>query len=139
MRWHGRRAGAIVGLFAVMVVSTRGQQPPQGDRPGLYPALQREFSDPELVARGEALYGINCRGCHGVDLRGGDLGGPNLLRSRLVLGDRRGESMLPVIRDGRSSPGGSTMPPQALSEDDVRAVAEYIHAVDFRGARWLGC
>lgn len=85
--------------------------------------------DPELIARGQALYGINCRACHGLDLRGGDLGGPNLLRSQLVLRDRQGEEMLPVIRDGQSGADGSGMPPQPLSDADIRAVVEYIHDV----------
>jgi cytochrome c oxidase cbb3-type subunit 3 len=75
------------------------------------------------------LYELTCRSCHGVDLRGGDLGGPNLLRSPLVLNDRAGEQVLPVIRDGISTPGSAGMPPQPLSEDDARAVAEYIHSV----------
>jgi cytochrome c oxidase cbb3-type subunit 3 len=29
--------------------------------------------------RGKLLYEINCRSCHGADLRGGETGGPNLL------------------------------------------------------------
>ena len=33
---------------------------------------------------GPGLYGVYCRACHGADLRGGDMGGPNLLRSQLV-------------------------------------------------------
>ena len=94
-----------------------------------FDAQQRPPGDPALIARGEALYGIHCRGCHGIDLRGGDLGGPNLLRSQLVLRDRAGERIWPVLRDGQSTPGGSSMPPQSLSEADARAVAEYLHSV----------
>lgn len=101
-------------------------QPP---RPGLYPALQRPPGDPELIARGQGIYGINCRACHGVDLRGGDLGGPNLLRSQLVLRDLQGELMGPVIQNGSTAADGSGMPAQPLSDEDVRAVAEYIHDV----------
>ena len=125
-------AGAVLILTGMAVARGAAAPPAEGGasqggqdrRQGTYPALQRPPGDPAVIARGQALYGINCRGCHGVDLRGGDLGGPNLLRSQLVLGDQHGESMLPVIRDGRAF-----MPPQALSEDDVRAVAEYIHSI----------
>ena len=106
-----------------------GQAAGQPLRQGLYPALQRPPGDPELTARGQGIYGINCRACHGVDLRGGDLGGPNLLRSQLVLRDLQGELMGPVIRNGSTSPDGSGMPAQPLSDEDVRAVAEYIHSV----------
>ena len=106
-----------------------GQAGGQPRRQGLYPALQRPPGDPELIARGRGIYGINCRACHGVDLRGGDLGGPNLLRSQLVLRDLRGELMGPVIRNGSTAADGSGMPPVPLPDEDVRAVAEYIHDV----------
>jgi cytochrome c oxidase cbb3-type subunit 3 len=95
----------------------------------LYPALQREPGDPEVIARGQAVYGISCRACHGLDLRGGDLGGPNLLRSQLVLKDDGGDLMGPVIRDGQSGAGDSSMPPQNLSDEDLDAVVEYIHDI----------
>lgn len=115
----------LVGLGETPAAA--GQQDDRSQR--LYPSLQRPPGDPEVVARGEALYGINCRACHGIDLRGGDLGGPNLLRSQLVLRDEAGELMGPVIRDGQSGPGGSYMPPVPLSDDDVQAVVTYVHDV----------
>ena len=104
-------------------------QAPQARDQRLYPALQREPGDPEVIARGQAVYGISCRACHGLDLRGGDLGGPNLLRSQLVLKDDGGDLMGPVIRDGQSGAGGSSMPPQNLSDEDLDAVVEYIHDI----------
>ena len=94
-----------------------------------YDAQQRPPGDPARIARGQALYGIHCRGCHGIDLRGGDLGGPNLLRSQLVLRDRQGELIWPVLRDGQSTAGVSSMPAQSLAEDDAHAVAEFIHSI----------
>jgi cytochrome c oxidase cbb3-type subunit 3 len=118
--------GGAGGQAAGGAAPQAGGQPP---RPGLYPALQRPPGDPELIARGRGIYGINCRACHGVDLRGGDLGGPNLLRSQLVLRDLQGELMGPVIQNGSTAADGSGMPPQPLSDEDVRAVAEYIHDV----------
>jgi cytochrome c oxidase cbb3-type subunit III len=94
-----------------------------------FPAQQRAPADPALIAQGELIYGINCRACHGVDLRGGDLGGPNLLRSQLVLNDQEGELISPVVREGRNNPGMGEMPPQALSDDEIASVATYIHSV----------
>ena len=108
------------------------QTPPGGRGRGTapVPAQQRAAGDPAVIARGKTIYEINCRACHGPDLRGGDIGGPNLLRSQLVLNDQHGELILPVVRNGRMNPGMPVMPPQPqLSEDDVKAVAEYIHAV----------
>jgi cytochrome c oxidase cbb3-type subunit III len=94
-----------------------------------FPAQQRPPEDPAQVAQGQGIYDINCRGCHGQDLRGGDLGGPNLLRSNLVLSDQTGEVIGPVILEGRTPAEGVAMPPLALSDADIRAVATYIHSV----------
>src|SRR5262249_46617716 len=94
-----------------------------------FPAQQRPPGDPALIERGNMLYGIHCRSCHGVDLRGGDQGGPNLLRSQLVLSDQSGELILPVVRQGRRNPGMGQMPAFDLPSDDVKAIAEYIHSV----------
>jgi cytochrome c oxidase cbb3-type subunit III len=91
-----------------------------------FPAQQRPPGDPVVIARGNAVYGIECRSCHGPDLRGGDLGGPNLLRSQIVLNDAQGELMHPIIAGSRQAEG---MPAIKMSDDDVKAVATYIHSV----------
>jgi cytochrome c oxidase cbb3-type subunit 3 len=92
-----------------------------------FPAQQRPPGDPELIARGKPLFVANCSSCHGVDLRGGVTGGPNLLRSPVVLTDQKGEAILPIVRGARVERG---MPPiPSLSDADVAAVAEYIHSV----------
>ncbi len=109
--------------------------PGQGGRGGrgqiaTFPAQQRPPGDPAVIARGKSLFEVNCRLCHGADLRGGDMGGVNLLRSTLVLGDQHGELILPVVHGGRANPGMPPMPPfPQLSDDDVKAIAEYIHSV----------
>jgi cytochrome c oxidase cbb3-type subunit 3 len=113
----------------------RGQQgPPAGQGRGgraTFPAQQRALADPAIIARGKTLYEVNCRACHGADLRGGDIGGPNLLRSQLVLNDQHGELIIPVVKNGRQNPGMPVMPALPLAEDDIKAVAEYIHSVAF--------
>jgi cytochrome c oxidase cbb3-type subunit 3 len=94
-----------------------------------FPAQQRPPQDPAKVAMGADIYGVNCRACHGQDLRGGDLGGPNLLRSELVLQDQAGELIGGVVREGRNVPGNTVMPALPLSDSEVQAVAAYIHSV----------
>jgi cytochrome c oxidase cbb3-type subunit III len=111
-----------------------GQAPPgQGGRgrgQATFPAQQRAPGDPAVIARGKTLFEINCRLCHGADLRGGDMGGVNLLRSNLVLTDQHGELILPVVHAGRQNPGMPPMPPfPQILDDDVKAIAEYIHSV----------
>jgi cytochrome c oxidase cbb3-type subunit III len=107
-------------------------QPPAGGRGrgrGTFPNTQRPLADPAIIQRGNTLYGINCRLCHGADLRGGDLGGINLLRSALVLSDQNGELILPVVKEGRQREGMPPMPALPLPDDDIKAIAAYIHSV----------
>ena len=90
------------------------------------PGQKRPPGDPAQIARGKTLYGIDCRGCHGADLRGGDLGGPNLLRSQVALSDRNGELIVPIIHGARQNMG---MPAIDLNDADANAVAAYVRSV----------
>jgi cytochrome c oxidase cbb3-type subunit 3 len=96
----------------------------QGQNPGGFVAYpQRPPGDPSAIERGKGLYGANCTFCHGVDARGGDGGGPNLIRSSLVLDDRNGERIAPVVRDGRGA-----MPKFQLTDTQIADVAEFLHS-----------
>src|SRR5262245_44305156 len=139
MRWITSLAGASLLLLCVsaIIAGQRGGGEGLGNRgggrgaaaPTNFPAQQRVPGDPAVIARGNTLYGIHCRACHGVDLRGGDQGGPNLLRSEIVLNDQAGELILPVVQQGRQNPGVPSMPAISLSPDDIKAIAEYLHSV----------
>jgi cytochrome c oxidase cbb3-type subunit 3 len=128
-------AALFVLVITVQPAAQGGAPQPQGRGGGgggggraTFPAQQRAPGDPTLIAGGSGLYGVHCRACHGVDLRGGDQGGPNLLRSDTVLNDQAGELIAPIILNGQ--PGaGSGMPPIRVTQDDARAIAEYIHSV----------
>jgi cytochrome c oxidase cbb3-type subunit III len=96
-------------------------------RPAVFPAQQRPPGDPAVIDRGKAAYAVTCSACHGVDLRGGQLGGPNLLRSQLMLNDQQGELLIPVVRGGRPEKGMPPMP--TMAEEDIKAIAEFIHSV----------
>jgi cytochrome c oxidase cbb3-type subunit III len=98
----------------------------QGRDNATFPAQQRPPGDPALVERGKTIYGLTCAACHGADLRGGQLNGPNLLRSQVILNDKDGELIQPIVNGARAEKG---MPPIPLPPDDVRAVATYIHSV----------
>ncbi len=90
------------------------------------PGQKRPPGDPAQIARGKLLFGINCRGCHGADLRGGDMGGPNLLRSQVALSDLNGELIVPIIHGSRQNMG---MPAIGLNDEDAHAVAAYVRSV----------
>lgn len=129
---------AVAALFTLTVVVNPAAQggPPQPqsrNAPPPFPAQLRPPGDPALVARGTGLYGVHCRVCHGADLRGGDQGGPNLLRSDTVLNDQAGEAIAPVILNGQQG-----MPPIRVTPEDARAIAEYIHSVTAKMARQGG-
>ena len=124
--------GATLLFAAVVTVQIRAGQDgaPSGRGGGrgqggggfvAYP--QRPPADPAAIARGKATYGVNCTFCHGADARGGDGGGPNLLRSSLVLDDQSGELIASVIQNGRAA-----MPKFQLSRDQVADIAAFLHS-----------
>jgi cytochrome c oxidase cbb3-type subunit 3 len=114
----------MVRFFSVYVVVLAAAIAQQN--PGTFPAMQRKPADPDTIARGKAVFGVSCVPCHGADARGGQLNGPNLLRSQLVLADQEGERIEPVIREGRPERG---MPAFPLGAEDVKAVVEFIHSL----------
>ena len=131
---------ALFGLILVVAVRVTAQGPPTpppgGQAPPVqgrgaggqggrgFPNTQRPLADPAVIARGKTLYEINCRACHGGDLRGGDMAGPNLLRSQIALNDNDGESIGEIVRTGRGN-----MDPFDLPADSVKAIAAYIRSI----------
>jgi cytochrome c oxidase cbb3-type subunit 3 len=97
-----------------------------GRRGPNFPQQTRALASPDVLARGKAVYGVNCTACHGADLRGGDQGGPSLLRSLAALSDQHGEEIGPIVRGARQDKG---MPGFNLGEPDITAVSEYIHSI----------
>ena len=145
MRQHVLLGAAAGVLLSSILLSAQAQPPagpppqgPPGGRGGragqTFPAQQRKLADPATIEKGGTLYGINCRLCHGTDLRGGDMGGVNLLRSPLVLNDQDGEIIYPIVKNGKQTEGLPPMPPLPLAEADVKAIAAYIHSVAARMA-----
>jgi cytochrome c oxidase cbb3-type subunit III len=105
------------------------------DRPR-FPAHQRAAVDPAVLERGRAQYAGRCSACHGADARGGQLGGPNLLRSQLALADQDGELIVPVVQNGR--PGPPPMPPLQVPVEDIKAIAAFIHSLQAQGSNQGG-
>jgi cytochrome c oxidase cbb3-type subunit 3 len=101
-----------------------------------FPAHQRPPAPPEQLERGKAQYAAACSACHGADARGGQLGGPNLLRSQLVLDDKDGELITPVVLNGR--PGPPPMPPIPIAVDEIKAIAAWLHSLQAQGTNQGG-
>jgi mono/diheme cytochrome c family protein len=98
-----------------------GGGPGGGGGGGAFPA--RAPGDPAAIDRGKATYGVHCAFCHGSDARGGE-GGPNLIRSQLVLNDQKGELIAPVVQNGRLDAG---MPKFDLTAAQIADISEFIH------------
>ena len=84
----------------------------------------RPAAAPDVLERGKALYSLHCALCHGADARGA--AGPSLLRSELVLRDRKGELITEVLQKGRPERG---MPAFGqLTAENASDLAAYIHS-----------
>jgi mono/diheme cytochrome c family protein len=90
-------SASLFVAISMQLFAQGGARPP-------FPAQQRPPGDPAVIARGNGLYGVYCRACHGADLRGGDQGGPNLLRSPVVLNDQAGELIRRSCRTASAAP-----------------------------------
>src|SRR5215472_18568206 len=109
------RLGAAVAIELAMAICARAQ-----GYANSYPP--RPPADPAVVARGKALYDVNCALCHGEDARGGD-GGPNLIRGSVLLNDRDGELLTPVLQNGRLAEG---MPKFDFTVAQTTDIAAYL-------------
>jgi mono/diheme cytochrome c family protein len=65
--------------------------------------ISRPVPPADAVERGQKLFVANCGFCHGANARGGE-GGPDLVRSVVVLDDDNAEHIGPVVRQGRPGP-----------------------------------
>src|ERR1700728_2904256 len=97
---------AVAALAAMAARGlTRWRAPPPPANEALKPApvagpdFPRPPGDPAAVARGKQIYSVNCAFCHGSTARGGE-GGPNLLRSPIVLNDQKGELVAAIVSTG---------------------------------------
>jgi cytochrome c oxidase cbb3-type subunit 3 len=84
--------------------------------------VTRPSPAPEAVERGKAAFVPACGFCHGVNAKGGD-GGPDLVRSPIVLDDEQGDKIGPVILGGRPDRG---MPAFSFTRDQIADVAAFL-------------
>ena len=84
-------------------------------------AAQSGVPDPKAVERGRAEFVQSCGFCHGNDATGNRA--PDLIRSPLLSHDVDGETLGPVIRNGRPD---KDMP--AFPKANIRDIAAFLHA-----------
>ena len=116
-----KRGGILTGAVSGILIAGMARLAAQGPA-AAYPP--RPPADPAVVARGKAIYDINCALCHGEDARGGD-NGPNLIRGEVVMNDRNAELIGPVLRDGRAAEG---MPKFNFTPAQVSDISAFLHS-----------
>lgn len=79
--------------------------------------------DAAMLERGKALFLTNCSFCHGANAKGGE-GGPDLVRSLVVLDDENGERIGAVVLNGRP---GTAMPKFDFSSSQVGDLSAFLH------------
>ncbi|MBV9081229.1 MAG: c-type cytochrome [Acidobacteriaceae bacterium] len=89
---------------------------------GAGPAEGYGPQEPAAIARGKQTFVSRCAFCHGANATGGE-GGPDLIRSTLVLKDRLGSTIAPVVQNGR---GG--MPRFDLTNDQIGDISQFLHS-----------
>lgn len=89
------------------------------------PVTDVPSTDPDILAKGKALFAANCAVCHAPD--GGGLIGPNFTDAYFIHGATFADS-LHIIREGVPAKG---MIPwkTTLRPDDIHAVASYIYTL----------
>ncbi len=80
--------------------------------------------DKAAVERGRKIFVPTCGFCHGNDAHGKS--GPDLVRSALVLHDKGGDTIGPVIRNGRPERGMPAFP--SLGGDQVADISTFLHS-----------
>jgi mono/diheme cytochrome c family protein len=83
----------------------------------------------DVIARGKAIYEVQCAQCHGDDARGGNAG-PNLIRDSVLLDDKNGELVGEVLNTGRPAQG---MPKFAFSQTQIVEIAGFLHSFRVAG------
>jgi cytochrome c oxidase cbb3-type subunit III len=104
-----------------------------GKEPGAAPAAPanpeggdegEQAEAPASPQPGRAIFQQNCSFCHGRDAMGGETG-PDLTRSKLVTGDKTGDQIMTVVREGRP---GNKMPAFNFSSQQMQDLLAFIRA-----------
>ena len=111
----------LAGIFTVPMLSY-GQGHQATDQPTPQ-QRQQPAEDSAAVGRGRSLFQSSCGFCHGNDATGSRA--PDLVRSGVTLHDDNGNTLAPIIRNGRPDKG---MPSFAtLKDDQISSIVLFLH------------
>lgn len=115
---QGRGAGGAQAPAGAPAPQGRGVAPP--DRPG---PNDKMVVDPAEADKGRTIWSSECITCHAANARGGD-GGPNLVRSAMVLHDRYGSGLGPFLKEGHPMQSGK--PSTTLTDAQVVQLSHFL-------------
>jgi mono/diheme cytochrome c family protein len=104
----------LFGLLLILAVPLWSQ-----NGPAAKPGVARS----KIVERGRQSFGDYCATCHGENATGGR--GPDLIHSKKVLSDKRGEVIGPILQAGIPAKG---MPALGLTKDQIAELVAFLHA-----------
>ena len=87
-----------------------------------------------LAQAGSSLFQQNCAFCHGRDAMGGETG-PDLTQSKLVQGDKNGDAISAVVREGRPE---KKMPAFNFSSQELLSLVAFIRERETAAASMKG-
>ncbi len=93
-----------------------------------------------VIAKGDSVFHTTgmCYACHGQKAEG--VVGPNLTDAEWIHGDGSIDMIVKTVTHGipkEESKSGIVMPPKggsSISDDDVKAVAAYVHSLSHKGS-----
>ena len=121
-----RQADQVAGAEKERNAEQRKKDPKQKEKAGatLAELMGGPHLDQAAVERGRKVFVPTCGFCHGNDAHGKS--GPDLVRSALVLHDNKGDTIGPVIHNGRPDRG---MPGfSSLSADQIADISTFLHS-----------
>jgi cytochrome c oxidase cbb3-type subunit III len=116
----------VLVLLGLSTVCLFGQQAAPGApraRPAGNQGNRMPAYDAASVDRGQGVFVANCGFCHGANAKGGE-GGPDLIRSVVVLDDEGGKEIGEIMKAGRLDQG---MPKFDLPAQSVVDIANFLH------------
>jgi mono/diheme cytochrome c family protein len=122
---------AITFAVCAALAAAKYQAPAVAGIRGAAPARQvmgagpsdRPAVDEAAAQRGKVTWSAECSSCHGADARGTEKG-PNLIRSVLVLHDRSGSEIGPVLKKGHPMQSGKQS--SSLADDQITELAHFL-------------
>lgn len=111
------------GRDSIVIPPTRGGAPVARGPRAHVGAADRHRVDEAAAGRGAHTYVTECVTCHGTTARGTDKGA-NLVRSPLVLRDRYGSAIGPLLKRGHPTQSGA--PSANLTDAQITDLSHYI-------------